>query len=264
VKKQLIFYNIGIIKMFQHYATPFDKDEHEHYADIKEPDLYVISVVDRTDSGAFQRLLDSGKKHGITVTPIVTKEPIGHGKGFGMKIKGMYDYIQNKQPNDIIMFIDGFDVLITGSKSEILNGYQAFRDKHGDKAVFSAEKTCWPDSHLAERFPVTPSPYKYLNSGTYMSTVSALKRILANKHDEIYGSEFYKTDDQRFFTDLFLNTSGIVLDNSNTIFNCMNDGLDDLVVEQGRWRNLATKSTPLVYHANGGPVAKNFLFDKIF
>jgi hypothetical protein len=88
--------------------------------------------------------------------------------------------------------------------------------------------------------------------------------MLGNKHEQINNSDFYRTDDQRFFTDLFLNTSDIVLDNSNTIFNCMHDGLDDLVIEQGRWCNTVTKSTPLVYHANGGIATKNFLFDKIF
>jgi hypothetical protein len=122
--------------MFQHYATPFDKDKHynslfhkerEYYSE--QSDFYAISVVDRTDNSAFQRLVDSGKQHGIIVTPIITTAPIGHGSGFGAKIKGMFDYIQDKKPNDIILFTDGFDVLITGTKNDICHAYQAFRTR---------------------------------------------------------------------------------------------------------------------------------------
>lgn len=230
------------------------------------PRLHVVTVITDPLNENFLRLVNSALVRGIHVTPLVSRQKIGHGKGFGMKIKMLSDYIRGKKDTDIVMFVDGYDVLVTGAEKEIIEAYISFRRRYGDKAVFSAEYYCWPDGYKAQKYPeVKDSPYKYLNSGTYISSVGTLKRILKKTNIDIHSEDFEKFDDQRFYTDLYLqNQNLIVLDNYNKIFNCLAGATKDLEFRKGRWYNIQTKSYPLVYHGNGGPEIKAFLFDKIY
>lgn len=80
------------------------------------------------------------------------------------------------KPNDMLVFIDAYDVLYNGGKRDILAGW---RRAGSPDILFSAERFCWPDADLAARFAsVSESPYKYLNSGTFMGTDGALAAAL--------------------------------------------------------------------------------------
>lgn len=230
------------------------------------PQLHVVTVITDPNNENFLRLANSALVRGINITSLVSHQKIGHGKGFGMKIKMLNDYIRNLKDTDIVMFVDGYDVLITGTEKEIIEAYISFRRRHGNKAIFSAEYYCWPDGNKAKQYPeVKDSPYKYLNSGTYISSVGTLKSILKKTNIDIHSDEFKKFDDQRFYTDLYLqNQNLIVLDTHNKIFNCLAGATQDLELRKGRWYNIQTKSQPLVFHGNGGPEIKAFLFDKIY
>jgi hypothetical protein len=226
----------------------------------------VVTVVTDPHNENFLRLANSAMVHGIHITPLVSRQKIGHGQGFGMKIKMLSDYIRGKKDADIVMFVDGYDVLLTGTGKEITDAYISFRRRYGNKAIFSAEYYCWPDGQKAKQYPeVKDSPYKYLNSGTYISSVGTLKQILEKTNIDIHSEEFKKFDDQRFYTDLYLqNQNLIVLDTHNKIFNCLAGATQDLELRNGRWYNTKTQSFPLVFHGNGGAEIKGFLFDKIY
>jgi hypothetical protein len=263
-------WNVNEIKPFYMYHPMKNWDTHidfkqqlgmEYYSD-ELYKVHLISVVNRVDHPYFQQLCYSAKINGFHMKPLLTDKPIGHGRGFGMKIKIMYDFIQNIPDHDLILFVDGFDVLIKGTLSDFINKYNSIIKKEGQhKAIFSAEKTCWPDAHVSHLYPHTVSEYKYLNSGTYVSNVSILKKMLDSYKKEMEKEEFITTDDQRFFTTIYLKgDSDIVLDTSNQLFNCMHDGLND-IEKDTKWYNKHTQSYPIVFHANGPHENKLFLFE---
>ena len=68
------------------------------------------------------------------------------GPGGGQKINLMKQYLSSVSDDCIIMFIDGYDTFIAATRQETLNRYLGF-DK---EIVFSAEKTCWPDTSIAD------------------------------------------------------------------------------------------------------------------
>lgn len=54
-----------------------------------------------------------------------------------------------------------YDVIFLGTKENIIQNFKAFNAS----IVFAAEVYCWPEKSLADSYPRTESPYKYLNSG---------------------------------------------------------------------------------------------------
>lgn len=230
------------------------------------PKLHVVTVITDPNDENFLKLYNSAMIHNISFVPLLSPRQIGHGTGFGMKIKLMRDYVQTVPDRDIVMFVDGYDVLITGTDKEIKARFERFRRTHGNKALFSGEYFCWPDEYKKHQYPeVSNTPYKYLNSGTYISTAGALKKLYKVSNVDMDSEEFAKIDDQRFYTDLYLQHKDlIVLDTYNTIFNCLVYGLQDIELRNGVWYNKVTNSYPVVFHGNGGGEVKQFVFERIY
>ena len=94
---------------------------------------------------------------------------------WGDKLLLMYDYV-NKSPDDeLIMCLDATDVIILGNKNEIYNKFVSFNKP----LVFGAEIDNIFSSFPYDDFPIlsTTSPFKFVNSGTYMGTVKAIRDV---------------------------------------------------------------------------------------
>jgi len=177
---------------------------------------------------------------------VVWKGGTMEGPGGGQKINMMKEELKNYQDQDIIMFVDGFDCFINANIDDILKRYFSFRKE----LVFSAEKLCWPDQGIADQFPETGG-YKYLNSGTYIGTVGALK-ILFEKDIEDHA------DDQLYVQLEYLsNKHDMVLDWESYIFFCLSGIEDSIAVnEWNQLVNTETNCTSCVLHGNGGEYTK--------
>ena len=57
--------------------------------------------------------------------------------------------------------------------------------------VFSAEASCWPDKNLAEHFPEVDTPYRFLNSGSYIGRAGSLL--------ELFKDSILDEDDDQFY-----------------------------------------------------------------
>lgn len=217
------------------YVMPFDK---ESYTEL--PKLYVISTVSDVTNPYFKELTESSVKHGLFIIPFATESR-----------EEIANFIKDKLATDLILYIDGYNTIFTGDKTQIITQYRWFQEQYGDKAVFSAEKTCCIKGYKPEQFPDTPFDYRYLHSGAYISSVSALRRILSYKNND---------SNSDFFTRLYLDTPHIILDTHNLIFNVVYP--DDLVLHVKQWYNKITHSYPLLFlstHLH----SKTFLFEHI-
>ena len=133
----------------------------------------------------------------------------------------------------------------------------------------TGECGCWPhviiDKGVAcfTGYPEAPTPYRYLNSGTWIGKAHAAEKMLAAVVEEA-GKDFANANDQKLVADMFIQRRfGIKLDYHARLFQSMHmthdkplpfcdPYLDIEVVEDGRFHNKRTDSMPSVFHFNGG------------
>ncbi len=219
----------------------------------------VFATTCGTDRHRMQKLNTSAAHHGIY--------PINIGlnvdwrgtdmtaRGGGMKINLMLKFLENKHDNDVVLFTDGYDVFYADNMQTIL---ERFEDFDADM-VFSSESICWPEQSLANDFPNLHEPYPYLNSGTYIGRVSALRDMMS--FDSIEDDE----DDQLFVQMAYLeNIFDIKLDYEQYIFQTHEPDTKKL---GNQLHNEKTGCCPCIYHGNGGADAEivfNNLYEQFY
>ena len=178
------------------------------------------------------------------------------GPGGGHKVTLLHDTLKTLDDNQIVLVSDSYDVIMCSTASEILRKYKKFNKD----IVFASESACWPDSNKANKYPLIINKKNlYLNSGGFIGTVQAIKKIVKT----IPGN----SDDQGWYTDIFLSDEGkkfIALDYDCQIFQCMNDAEEEIevVYDESRIRNKKSGSQPCHLHGNGAPDRKRYL-DKL-
>lgn len=223
----------------------------------KDFDLKVVTVA--TDLEKASQLLTSAEKQNIKVKVLGSDDSwrggdMKKGPGGGMKINLLRQELKNYRDDDVVMFVDGYDVIINDTEEQILERYLNFHCK----VLFAAEKVCWPDRNLENAFPVPKEGYRYLNSGCFIGVVSELKRIFA---DPIGDSD----DDQLYLHKQFLsNKFNMKLDHEGYIFQCVSMVEDKISLNRhNQLVNSETRCTGLILHGNGGSDAKK-KFDEIY
>lgn len=198
---------------------------------------------------------------------------IENGTGGFFKVKLLHDYLidQNSfNDNDVIMFVDGYDTFLSENPDQILNRYL---DMDAD-IIFAAEKTCWPEPALANEYPLSHTPYRFLNSGGFIGKVWAIKEII---NDITFPDDY---DDQWYFHLKYLASLqqtpnlhldydvNIKLDHENYIFQCVSGASNVIEIQENQQiLNTETKCTSCLLHGNGGPQDKEVferLFDRVF
>lgn len=173
---------------------------------------------------------------------------IGHGGfGFGLKLSLLHRELRVLPPETIVLFTDAFDVLIQHSLSSL----EEWCEENPEKVLFAAETSKWPCKELMYPAPLH-FPYPYLNSGVFCGKASTILSLLES-------SEYtQKTDDQEYYTRLFLKEKRIVLDHKAQFFQCL-VGVEEKDLTFGseiqvqhfdgleKW-----KTTPAVLHLNNG------------
>ena len=215
-----------------------------------------------TDDWKAYRLFDSAEKYGINITnlgkEVEWRGTDMSGPGGGQKLNLLREYIEKVPDTDVIFFVDGYDVFFADDLNSIIDRWLDFNRR----ALFGAEKYCWPDTSLANQFPTQETEYKYLNSGTFIAEVETLRQILS---DPVADS----SDDQLYVQQQYLRGElDIAIDAEQYIFQTYDES-----VSKNAWGQLVNKETNCtgcVFHGNGGPEAKKkldslylqFLFDE--
>jgi len=176
---------------------------------------------------------------------------VTNGPGGGQKVNLLYNFLKTQPDNSVVLFVDAYDVFFTESKEEIFSRFF----KSDCDILFAAEKSCWPDSNLKELFLPSSTPYRFLNSGSFIGYRWALLRLIEN---EINNTD----DDQLFYHKKYLsNLNGenfnVKLDTNCYIFQCLGGAESDVeVVNSSKIVNKITGNYPCVIHGNGGPNTK--------
>lgn len=181
-------------------------------------------------------------------------------RGNGQKLTYMIDYLSAIPDEEVVMFVDGYDILILAPKDEILARFV----KLNTPCLFSAELYCFPHTKLASLFPESPTKFKYLNSGSFIGYAGHLRTLLKN-----LGPIKENQSDQGQITLYYLDhLDEIALDYTCELFLPLQDlVLDDLEIDHSRneVKCLLTGTTPPVIHGNGlsKPLYQE-IYDRLF
>ena len=172
---------------------------------------------------------------------------MGKGPGGCMKLRLLNEYINKLDENDIILFSYSYDVVFLSGENEILEKYNIF-DKN---IVIAAEKYCWPDKSVANKFDNTDSIYKYINIGGFIGDVKSIKSL-------IFGNYMDNDDDQLLIhNNYFKNKNEIAIDYYCNIFQTSNDDIiNEIKIENNRIKNIMYKTNPCHFHGNGNKIVK--------
>jgi len=207
--------------------------------------VHVLTV--GTDQSKMWALEQSAKAHGITYLNLGRQVTWMGGtmeaQGGGQKINLVRNHLESLHDGDVVIFVDGYDVIINDTLPTILERYEDM----GADIIFAAEKNCWPDPTMASEFPLS-TIYRYLNSGVYMGKVGALKEFLNKAVPNDSDDQLWMQ--KRFLSSDWQSTASVNLDYEGYIFQC-DDHID---IINGQLAN--GMCCPCIYHGNGGDDAK--------
>lgn len=251
--KQNYFYKKERVKQIPRSVRPSTIEDSE-MLEGTHVNFRIITIA--TDETKMWALDQSAKKYGVEITNIGKDHPWRdemQGMGGMPKIQIVNEYLSTVPPNDIILFMDGYDTFLADNPETIL---ERFLDMDAD-IVFGAEANHWPlgDSPIINEWPETGTDYKFLNSGLYMGKASALHKFITHSVNDNQSSQ---GDDQlfcqrRYLQNLKTNDLKVKLDVEAYIF--QNDD-PDIQVFYGQLYNEKTKCCGCIYHGNGGVDAK--------
>lgn len=184
-------------------------------------------------------------------------EIIGMGKPYfknSTKFVRMQEYV-NRLPDDhIVMFIDGFDVIVVQPKAKILDKFL----KENSDLTFASERNCWPYEAMASTFTKHPHGFDFINSGCYIGYASKLKAFYKS-----IAPHPYESDQKYVYLNYFQNPCNFKIDHNCEIFLCLYEvNPDDVALNASNdIQCLPTNTLPCVLHANGYSYA---IMDQVF
>ncbi|XP_028266403.1 procollagen-lysine,2-oxoglutarate 5-dioxygenase 1 [Parambassis ranga] len=222
---------------------------------IPEEKLFVVTVATQETDG-FMRFLRSAKHFNYTVKVLGQGHKWKGGDytsapGGGQKVRLLKAALEEMENEDqIILFIDSYDVVFASGPTELLKKFQQARHK----VVFSSESLIWPDRHLEDKHPHYREGNRFLGSGGFVGYLPNIKKMVANWTGQDNES------DQLFYTKIYIDPAkrksiNITLDNTCRLFQNLHGSLDEVVLKfedsRVRARNVLYDTLPIIIHGNG-------------
>lgn len=230
-----------------------DIEDTTPYASTSNKKIYCFTVADDPTNEGLEKHICSSTYYDVPIKILGLDSPWGGGDmvndpGGGQKINLLIPELEKlkSDPNAIVLFVDGYDILFLEGLESIIN---LFLSK-GTPILFSAEKSCWPDRSLADKYPDAPHVYKFLNSGTFVGYAKDLYKITERAREENLSNI---SDDQLYYTNEFLYGKYkhlISLDYECEIFQCLGGAYEDVEIKKGKLYNTITNSIPFIAHGN--------------
>lgn len=179
---------------------------------------------------------------------------IGQGieyKGLGSKPRILKQFLESSSRTfDRLIFCDAFDVLFQSDPNTF---------PVENKIVWNAEKACFPNPKLADKFPETLTPYRYLNSGFSIGPrelyIQALREMKADEipPDHTVNGVRVEPNDQEYFQKQYLfGNVPMRLDSNCSLCQTLSDVTpEELDFTGDKIKNKGTGAEPIAFHMNG-------------
>jgi hypothetical protein len=168
-------------------------------------------------------------------------------RGFGEKLLAARQAASELVQYDRLLFIDAFDVIVMAEPCEVEARYDECFP--GLPYVSIAERNCWPDPGIADRYPYCDTPWRYVNAGAYIAEREYLREL----HDEWGDRIRPQMNDQAFLTEVYLENAPFVLDVRCELFQSLHGSFHELdKIDRWEIHNRVTDTWPLICHHHGG------------
>jgi len=172
--------------------------------------MHIVTVATKNE-GYFDYLKQSCERNGGKL------EVLGWGqewKGYAMKLNLMRTYLETLQDNEIVCFVDGYDVIVLQPIQKLENLFKS----SGKKIIFSRDidSSYIPFLAILLRIYFGKCNNYTINSGTYIGYVKDLK-LLFKQIYEMYGTDD-NNDDQQILTKMCHNNSNVGIDKDRKMF----------------------------------------------
>jgi hypothetical protein len=243
--------------------------------DLLNAKFHLITVGNNDQVYGFQVLQLTSDIYDWNLQLLGTKDDrIGHqgwGTGFGFKISYQLQFAEKIAPNDIVVFVDAFDVITFGFQQEVLNGYllaiarnvQLQKDgilptkrsitlTETAPILFAAEWGCMNEIPQPMEGRIDRNPC--LNSGSFIGQAKEVARLIKSMKFETDGND--QVDYIYAYKESLVNESLplVILDHDSDVFLALwNVSLDQMIFNprNRRWKNRETKGEPVFFHFNG-------------
>jgi len=182
-------------------------------------------------------------------------------KGFVWRFELMREYLKNLDPNEIVCFIDAFDVVILQDPQTIEAKFLKYIKGDKNKILISREEYSHKPVEngfllFLQSLVFTKCKSEYINAGTYMGVVSNLVDLFQNMCDEFKCAP--DSDDQRMIQEYCKkHNSKFVIDTDCDVFLVINStvssikpGEYDIKFNNGKL-SYKNNTYPGIIHANG-------------
>jgi len=170
--------------------------------------------------------------------------------GYHDKIFNLLKNIKDVPDNEIVCFVDGYDVFINSKTDEIIEKFLSYECD----ILFGTELNCYPENEsLKKKMDQIPclSKYRYINSGGYMGYASAIRKLLTWKTPAEIETTCKNGTDQLYFTEYFL-TNNVERDYRQKIFqNMYRVSWREISVKNNRFYNNKLDEYPCFVHFSG-------------
>ena len=181
--------------------------------------------------------------------------------GFTDKITYMQKVINDIPYDDIVCFIDAYDVLVNNCKlDDIINQFKSYNCD----LLIGAELNCFPDIYKEDLDKVNinfENNYRYINSGGYIGYSRSIRDALFWKNNKEIFEICEKGGDQAYFIEYYLNNysvQNIKLDIYCRVFQNMHwVNWNDFIFINGFVYNIIMNVNPCFIHFNGGTFSTN-------
>ena len=161
---------------------------------------------------------------------------LGDGKtwdNYLTKFKLVIDFLETEDDNNIICFVDAYDVIMTDNADKLKQAFLDFKESRKEKVIIAMNPEI---SFLDKKVPILSNLYKELsdidfgvqgmgiNSGTYIGYAKDIKHILKEIMKDVNSED---TDDQLFFNKYnFKNPGSCYIDINKDWFHVTSEILD--------------------------------------
>ena len=177
--------------------------------------------------------------------------------GYTDKILYMIDTIKNIPDDDVVCFIDAYDVLINSTAYDILEKFKSYNCR----LLLGAELNCFPSDYVSQMDQAASilnmnTPNKYINSGGYIGYKKNVQALLTWKSPQDIANICSYGGDQTYFIQYYLDNymkESILLDCKSKIFQNMHlISWKEVDFRGGRIYNNILNTYPSFVHFNGG------------
>ena len=219
-------------------------------------DLHIVTVATKSEY-YFPYLVESCKRHGKEL------EVVGYGeewKGFNWKFKLIIAYLKNLPSNDIVCFIDGYDVICVRDLYDLKNEFIKIKKQTNCSIIAGHDKIY--NNFVSFYLKLTFGKCKNLslNSGTYIGYVKDLLIVIKEIYnlnpsdsadDQVLMIKYCNLNEKKIFIDvkpkLFL-----------TIPNFLND-IDKYIEINKQNEIIYNNEKPFFIHGPGSAILDNII-----